>query len=770
VSRKTLGKYEIVERIGRGGMAEVYRGYHAALDRYVAIKLLHPFLADDPEFKDRFEKEAKNVAKLRHPNIVQVFDFEYDNQGESYYMVMELINGPTLKDLLYQQTDTGQSFSLREAVRIISDTANALSYAHKRGMIHRDIKPANIMVDEDERVVLTDFGIAKIVTGAQFTASGGMVGTPAYMAPEQGLGEAGDERSDIYSLGVMLYQMVAGRLPYDADTPLAIILKHVNDPLPDPREFNSDLPVWLAQLLQKTLEKDVDNRTQTASEFLAILQQGLRQNTPLQRATAPSAPTTATNPSTQTGTALPAKQVREKSLLAQVEETSEKAANAARPRPSRVISPERATGKHPSAQRAQDGNSTNTTNPPVTTLEASPETTQTMPQVVIERRSSTFTSVILALLTVALVLSVLMFFGQDGDGPFASFFDDETNTPDVTNSGLPIAADTSETPTQTVTLTSTVTPSPTSTATATNTPTSTATPTPTDTLTPSPTATPTNTDTPTPTASFTPSLTPSATPTPTDTPDATQTISVIQTATQEAAGIRTQTIEAALTATQDAISFATQTQSFAQTATQDAITFATQTQSAIGTATQVAVVEATASAVTPTPDPVQRLRDCDLDYVVLDPEDLNTPPTLTDNFNPRLERAGEEFDITISIENASDCAWPEEGFLELVFLEDTNTLEEDDLDFIDYEPLTQNCSPNRAIEFDVNFTNPQRPRLLIEPQRTIARLESFEITIEMRAPETRGCYFMAWQLQFTDFDAIPVNGPIVIGLQVFGGQ
>lgn len=267
MARKKLGKYEIIERIGRGGMAEVYRGYHAALDRYVAIKLLHAFLADDPEFKDRFEKEARNVAKLRHPNIVQVYDFEYDEQGDSYYMVMEFINGPTLKERLYELSLKGEQLSRAEAIRIVRDAAKALAYAHQRNMIHRDVKPANLMLDEDGRVVLTDFGIAKMVTGTQFTASGGMVGTPAYMAPEQGLGEAGDERSDIYSLGVILYQLMTGKLPFEADSPLALILKHVNEPLPDPRQLVPDLPEALARIIVKSLEKDPANRYQTAIEF-----------------------------------------------------------------------------------------------------------------------------------------------------------------------------------------------------------------------------------------------------------------------------------------------------------------------------------------------------------------------------------------------------------------------------------------------------------------------------------------------------------------------
>ena len=267
VSRKRLGKYEIIDRIGRGGMAEVYRGYHAALDRYVAIKLLHPFLADDPEFKDRFENEARNVAKLKHPNIVQVYDFEYDVEGDSYYMVMEMINGPTLKDRLFDLSDANERFSVSEAIRIIKAAAEALAYAHQRNMIHRDVKPANLMLDEDHRVVLTDFGIAKIVTGGQLTVSGGMVGTPAYMAPEQGLGEAGDERSDIYSLGVILFQLVTGRLPYDADTPLGVILKHVNDPLPSPRQFVPDIPEELERIICKAMAKEPEERYQTAAEL-----------------------------------------------------------------------------------------------------------------------------------------------------------------------------------------------------------------------------------------------------------------------------------------------------------------------------------------------------------------------------------------------------------------------------------------------------------------------------------------------------------------------
>lgn len=252
-------------------MAEVYRAYQSSLDRYVAIKVLHAFLADDPEFKQRFEREAQNIAKLKHPNIVQVYDFDYDSDGESYYMVMELIDGMTLKDRFVRLAEQGELLPLPEVLRIIKEAAGALAYAHSRSMIHRDVKPANLMLDHDHRLVLTDFGIAKIVTGAQFTASGGMVGTPAYMAPEQGLGEAGDERSDLYSLGIILFQLLTGKLPYDAETPLAIVLKHLNSPTPLARDVNPALPEQLDRIVNKSIAKEAINRYQTANDLIEDL-------------------------------------------------------------------------------------------------------------------------------------------------------------------------------------------------------------------------------------------------------------------------------------------------------------------------------------------------------------------------------------------------------------------------------------------------------------------------------------------------------------------
>ncbi len=263
-----LGKYEVLERLGRGGMAEVFRAYHANLDRYVAIKVLHAFLAEDHEFRGRFEKEARNIAKLKHPHIVQVYDFDYAPEPDSYYMVMELIEGDTLKDRLYSLAEQGKRQSLKETLRVVREAASALAYAHSMGMIHRDVKPANLMLDEQDRVVLTDFGIAKMLDSKQLTVSGGMIGTPAYMSPEQGLGEPGDERSDIYSLGVILYQLLVGTLPYDAETALGVILMHVNDPVPDVQILVPDIPPSVKQLVERAMSKDPEQRYQTAQQLI----------------------------------------------------------------------------------------------------------------------------------------------------------------------------------------------------------------------------------------------------------------------------------------------------------------------------------------------------------------------------------------------------------------------------------------------------------------------------------------------------------------------
>ena len=264
---KMLGNYRVVERIGRGGMAAVYKAYQPALERHVAIKVIHQQLtAGDEQFLKRFQREARAVATLRHPNIVQVFDF--GTQDDVSYMVMEYLEGHTLKAELNTLAGRGETMPLAEVERTFQAVADALAYAHHQGMVHRDIKPANVMLTAKGEVILTDFGIARIVGGTQYTATGAVVGTPAYLSPEQGQGERGDERSDIYALGVVLYEMVTGKVPFDADTPLAVIFKHISDPLPPPRQFNPGIPRALEQVILKAMAKSPDERYQTVSAMM----------------------------------------------------------------------------------------------------------------------------------------------------------------------------------------------------------------------------------------------------------------------------------------------------------------------------------------------------------------------------------------------------------------------------------------------------------------------------------------------------------------------
>ncbi|MGC1378539.1 MAG: protein kinase, partial [Anaerolineales bacterium] len=267
---QTIGKYRILEALGRGGMAQVYRAYHPQLDRYVAIKVLRSDLVEHDEFLARFRREAHAVSGLRHPNIVQVFDF--DVQDEQYYMVMELLEGNTLRARLNDYRARGQRMPLPDVLRILTEVLAGLGYAHSEGVIHRDIKPANIMLTKRDVAVVTDFGIAQIVGATQYTVSGALMGTLSYMAPEQGFKGQCDARSDIYSLGIVLYEMLTGYTPFDADTPLAILMKHLNDPLPLPSRSDPSLPAVLEPIVLKALAKDPDDRYQSAAEMAAALQ------------------------------------------------------------------------------------------------------------------------------------------------------------------------------------------------------------------------------------------------------------------------------------------------------------------------------------------------------------------------------------------------------------------------------------------------------------------------------------------------------------------
>lgn len=282
---KTLGKYEVLAHIGHGGMAEVYKGQQSQLDRMVAIKVLHPFLADDAGFVVRFQREARIVATLRHPNIVQVYDFDHNEELDIYYMVMEYIEGPTLGDRLEEAVCTPE-----ETARIGAAIAQAMDYAHQRSMVHRDIKPANIMFLDDEQPVLTDFGIARMLTLSGLTASGAMVGTPAYMAPEIGLGKPGTALSDIYSLSVVLYQAVTGALPFTAETPMGMVMQHINKSPLRPSAYVPDLPQALEAVIMRGLEKDPADRYATASDLAQALQLVYDATTDSQRPSDAAAP------------------------------------------------------------------------------------------------------------------------------------------------------------------------------------------------------------------------------------------------------------------------------------------------------------------------------------------------------------------------------------------------------------------------------------------------------------------------------------------------
>ena len=261
----TLGAYQLVERLGQGGMATVYKAYEPALDRYVAIKVLPQFFARDPNFMNRFRREAKAVAQLNHPSIMPVYSF--GEEGDITYIAMQYVPGGTLKQ------GRGQVYEPDEAIRLALPIVRALAYAHKRGIVHRDIKPSNVLLGEDDWPVLADFGLAKMAEASQqLTGTGVGVGTPMYMSPEQGQGTSVDHRTDIYSTGIMLYEMLTGDVPFRADTPMAVVIKHMTAPLPMPRDANPDIPEALERVILKATAKSADDRFQTAEDMIEALE------------------------------------------------------------------------------------------------------------------------------------------------------------------------------------------------------------------------------------------------------------------------------------------------------------------------------------------------------------------------------------------------------------------------------------------------------------------------------------------------------------------
>lgn len=269
---KILGnRYEIIEKVGNGGMATVYKATDLVLKRYVAVKVLRDEFTTDEEFIKRFETEAQSAARLVHANIVSIFDVGVDNG--IYYIVMELIQGKTLKEIIVEERGP---LPWKWSVNVAIQIASALEMAHKNNIIHRDIKPHNIIITEDGIAKVTDFGIAKAVSNSTITAFGTTIGSVHYFSPEHARGGYTDAKSDIYSLGVVMYEMVTGKVPFDADTPVSVALKHMQEePIP-PIEANPHLPEAVNKIILKALKKDPMLRYQTATELLQDLRMALK--------------------------------------------------------------------------------------------------------------------------------------------------------------------------------------------------------------------------------------------------------------------------------------------------------------------------------------------------------------------------------------------------------------------------------------------------------------------------------------------------------------
>ena len=272
IEGRLLGnRYEIIKKIGNGGMAMVYKAKDQVLNRYVAVKILRDEFTTDTEFIKRFEAEAQAAASISHPNIVSVYDV--GNEGNLYYIVMELVQGKTLKEIIVEE---GGPLPWKWSLNIAIQIASALEVAHKNKIVHRDIKPHNIIITEDGIAKVTDFGIAKAVSNSTITSFGTTIGSVHYFSPEHARGGYTDTKSDLYSLGVVMYEMLTGRVPFDADTPVSVALKHMQEePIP-PKEINSEIRDSVNDIILKAMRKDTNLRYQTATEMLRDLRRALK--------------------------------------------------------------------------------------------------------------------------------------------------------------------------------------------------------------------------------------------------------------------------------------------------------------------------------------------------------------------------------------------------------------------------------------------------------------------------------------------------------------
>lgn len=274
-------RYEILSEVGRGGMGVVYRAKQRSLNRVVAVKMLSRELATDPEFLQRFQQEAQVIARLQHDNIISVHDIESDNG--SFYIIMEFVEGQSLQEVLRRNG----RLPIEQVVRLIGQVARALGYAHSKGIIHRDIKPDNIMIVNDgQKAMVMDFGIARVADSSLKTQTGISMGTPKYMSPEQARGQHVDARSDLYSLGVVLFAALTGDLPFDGDSPFTVALKHIQEPPPLPSERVPDLPASLEDVVLRSMAKSPKERYQTGEELALALEEALEKSTEIFSATA----------------------------------------------------------------------------------------------------------------------------------------------------------------------------------------------------------------------------------------------------------------------------------------------------------------------------------------------------------------------------------------------------------------------------------------------------------------------------------------------------